>query len=136
MVSADNAHAVHPNHPEYADVNEKVGINKGIVIKRNASQKYSTDAISSAVFRQVCRLADVPVQDYSNRADLPGGSTLGNISIAQVSVPTVDVGLPQLAMHSACEMAGVEDTKYMIRAMERYFSQALCRDADGGILLK
>ena len=136
MVSADNAHAVHPNHPEYADVNEKVGINKGIVIKRNASQKYSTDAISSAVFCHVCRAADVPVQFYSNRADLPGGSTLGNISISQVSVPTVDVGLPQLAMHSACEMAGTEDTKYMIRAMEKYFSQVLCHDSDGEILLK
>ncbi len=135
MVSADNAHAVHPNHPEYADVNEKVSINKGVVVKFNANQKYSTDAVSAAVFRQVCRMADAPVQTYSNRADLPGGSTLGNISITRVSVPTVDVGLPQLAMHSACELAGVKDTEDMVRIMEVYFSRTLHRDPDGSILL-
>ena len=133
MVSADNAHAVHPNHPEYADVNEKVRINGGIVVKYNANQKYSTDAVSSAVFRQICRMADVPVQLYSNRADLPGGSTLGNISISRVSVPTVDVGLPQLAMHSVCELAGVADTEYMVRAMTLYFSRTLRRDENNGI---
>ena len=135
MVSADNAHAVHPNHPEYADTNEKVSINKGVVVKFNANQKYSTDAVSAAVFRRVCRMADAPVQSFSNRADLPGGSTLGNISITRVSVPTVDVGLPQLAMHSACELAGVEDTESMARIMEVYFSRTLRRDPDGGILL-
>ncbi|MBE6961197.1 MAG: M18 family aminopeptidase [Ruminococcaceae bacterium] len=135
MVSADNAHAVHPNHPEYADVNEKVTINGGVAVKFNANQKYSTDAVSAAVFRRICRMADAPVQSYSNRADMPGGSTLGNISITRVSVPTVDVGLPQLAMHSACELAGVEDTEHMARIMEIYFSCTLRRAADGGILL-
>ncbi len=135
VVSADNAHAVHPNHPEYADVNEKVHINGGIVVKHHANQKYATDAVSSAVFRRICRMADVPVQSFSNRADLPGGSTLGNVGIAQVSVATVDVGLPQLAMHSACELAGVADTEYMIRAMKVFFAQTLCRDAEDGITL-
>ena len=135
MVSADNAHAVHPNHTEYADVNEKVSINNGVVVKFNANQKYSSDAVSAAVFRRICRMADAPVQTSSNRADMPGGSTLGNISITRVSVPTVDVGLPQLAMHSACELAGVEDTENMARIMEVYFSRTLRRDPDGGILL-
>ena len=136
MVSADNAHAVHPNHPEFSDVTEKVMLNGGVVVKYNARQRYSTDAVSSAVFRKLCREADVPVQAYSNRADMAGGSTLGNISISKVSVPTVDVGLPQLAMHSACELAGVEDTAGMIRVMEHYFSCTLFRDADGGLCLK
>ena len=135
MVSADNAHAVHPNHPEYADVNEKVSINKGVVVKFNANQKYSTDAVSAAVFRRVCRMADAPVQTYSNRADLPGSSTLGNVSITRVSVPTVDVGLPQWAMHSACELAGAEDTGNMVRIMEVFFSSTLRRTEDGGICL-
>lgn len=135
MVSADNAHAVHPNHPEYADTNEKVYINGGVVIKFNANQKYSTDAVSAAVFRRVCRMAEAPVQVYSNRADLPGGTTLGHVSVGKVSVPTVDVGLPQLAMHSASELAGVKDTEDMVKIMEVYFSKSLRRDADGGIAL-
>lgn len=135
MVSADNAHAVHPNHTEYADTNEKVAINGGVVVKFNANQKYSTDAVSAAVFRSLCRMSDAPVQTYSNRADMPGGGTLGNISITRVSVSTVDVGLPQLAMHSACELAGVEDTENMARIMELYFSRTLRRVSDGGILL-
>ena len=135
MVSADNAHAVHPNHPEYADTNEKVRLNGGVVVKHNAQQIYATDAIAGAVFRKVCRLAEVPVQDYSNRADLRGGGTLGNISTSHVSVPTVDVGLPQLAMHTTCELAGVKDTEYMIRAMRAYFSRTLRRGEDGTVQL-
>lgn len=135
MVSADNAHAVHPDHPEYADTNEKVHVNGGVVIKYSARLRYSTDAVSSAVFRQVCRMAEAPVQTYSNRADLPGGSTLGHISAVHVSVPTVDVGLAQLSMHSACELGGVADTEHLIRAMTVYFSRTLRRTEDGGITL-
>lgn len=134
MVSADNAHAVHPNHPEYSDTNEKVRMNEGVVIKYSARLRYCTDAESAAVFRQVCRKADVPVQTYSNRADLIGGSTLGRISTAHVSVPTVDVGLAQLSMHSACELAGAADTEYLARAMAVYYGCAL-RRTDGGITL-
>ena len=103
LVSADNAHAIHPAHPEYADKGEFPVLGGGIVIKYNANQRYTTDAVSGAVFQAICQEAGVPVQRYSNRADLPGGSTLGNISTAHLSVPTVDIGLPQLAMHSVCE---------------------------------
>lgn len=85
--------------------------------------------------QSICRRADVPVQRYSNRADLPGGSTLGNISTAHFSVPTVDIGLPQLAMHSVCETAGAADTAYLIRAMTAYFSASFHYDSEGGILL-
>ena len=127
LVSADNAHAVHPAHPEYADKKEAPVLNGGVVIKYNANQRYTTDALSDAVFRQVCREAQVPVQSYSNRADLPGGSTLGNISGSHLSIPAVDIGLPQLAMHAACEVAGVRDTEALVRAMTGYFSRSFRR---------
>ena len=110
-------------------------LNGGIVIKYNANQRYTTDAVSGAVFQAVCQAAGVPTQRYSNRADLPGGSTLGNISTAHLSVPTVDIGLPQLAMHSVCETAGAADTDYLVRAMTAYFSRSFRYDSDGGILL-
>ena len=134
MVSADNAHAIHPAHPEYADKGEFPVLGGGIVIKYNANQRYTTDAVSGAVFQAICQEAGVPVQRYSNRADLPGGSTLGNISTAHLSVPTVDIGLPQLAMHSVCETAGAADTDYLVKAMTAYFSRDLHRDRDGGIV--
>ena len=134
MVSADNAHAIHPAHPEYADKGEFPVLGGGIVIKYNANQRYTTDAVSGAVFQAICQEAGVPVQRYSNRADLPGGSTLGNISTAHLSVPTVDIGLPQLAMHSVCETAGAADTDYLVKAMTAYFSRDFHRDRDGGIV--
>ena len=124
LVSADNAHAVHPAHPEYADAGEAPVLNGGVVIKYNAGQRYTTDAASAAVFRQVCEAAGVPVQRYSNRADLPGGSTLGNISTAHLSVYSVDIGLPQLAMHAAYEVAGARDTADLARAMTVYFGRS------------
>jgi len=127
MVSADNAHAVHPNHPEYADRNDRPAINGGIVIKFNAAQRYTTDALSNAVFTEICRESGVPVQYYSNRGDLPGGSTLGNVSSAHVSIDSVDIGLAQLAMHSAVETAGSEDTLYLVKAAELFFSKSFCR---------
>lgn len=131
LVSADNAHAVHPAHPEYADPNEAPVLNGGVVLKYNASQRYTTDALSAAVFSQVCREAGVPVQRYSNRADLPGGSTLGNISTAHLSIPSVDIGLPQLAMHSAYEVAGARDTAYLVRAMTAYFGRSFRMGPEG-----
>ena len=134
MVSADNAHAIHPAHPEYADKGEYPVLGGGIVIKYNANQRYTTDAVSGAVFQTICQEAGVPVQRYSNRADLPGGSTLGNISTAHLSVPTVDIGLPQLAMHSVCETAGAADTEHLVKAMTAYFSRDFHRDRDGGIV--
>lgn len=131
MVSADNAHAIHPNHPEYADKNNAPVINGGIVIKHNASQLYTTDAVSAAIFETICNKADVPTQHFANRADIRGGSTLGNISGTQVSVNTVDIGLPQLSMHSCYETAGVLDTEYLIKAMKVLFSSALAATSDG-----
>ena len=121
MVSADNAHAVHPNHPEKYDRQNRAYMNKGVVIKHNANQKYTTDAVSSARFTLVCEQAGVPVQHFVNRSDLPGGSTLGNISNTHVSMDTVDIGLAQLAMHSAYETAGTKDLEYLCRAFEEFY---------------
>lgn len=120
MISADNAHAVHPNHPEYADPTNRPYLNGGIVIKYNANQKYTTDARSDAHLRLLCRKADIPFQTYTNRSDIAGGSTLGNLSNRHISVDTVDIGLPQLAMHSSYETAGSYDTLYMIRLISEF----------------
>ena len=133
MVSADNAHALHPNHPEYADANNAPVMGGGVVIKFNANQRYTTDGMSAAVFRTVCQKAGVPVQTYYNRADLPGGSTLGCISLGHISVPSVDIGLAQLAMHSCYETAGVADAQALEQAMQTYFSIALVRQAEGSV---
>ena len=122
MVSADNAHALHPNYADKTDpVNHPV-LNKGIVIKYNANQKYCTDAVSAAEFIELCAKADVPYQTFVNRSDIAGGSTLGNISNTQVAMNTVDIGLPQLAMHSPYETAGVKDTEYLIRVAGELFA--------------
>lgn len=123
MISADNAHAVHPNHPEKGDPTNRPYLNGGIVIKFHGSQRYTTAAFSGAVMKDICNKAEVPYQTYHNRSDIAGGSTLGNISTAHVSVNTVDIGLPQLAMHSACETAGAKDTEYLIRAMKCYYEE-------------
>lgn len=131
MVSADNAHAVHPAHPELYDVQSACHINGGIVIKHTASRRYTTDAFSDALTRELCRDAGVPVQDYRNRADLPGGGTLGAISAKHVSVPSVDIGLAQLSMHSACELGGTLDVAYLTTMSERYFSASLTYTTDG-----
>ena len=136
MVSADNAHALHPNHPELADPTNAPVVNGGIVLKFNANQRYTTDGITAAIFRKVCQKADVPVQTYCNRADIPGGTTLGNISLAHVSIPTVDIGLPQLAMHSCYETAGVKDACYLEEAMAAYYGSSLQRNGDCSYNLK
>ena len=125
MVSADNAHALHPNHPELADAANAPVINGGIVIKFNANLRYTTDGASAAVLRKICQKVNVPVQTYCNRADIPGGSTLGNISLSHVSVPSVDIGLAQLAMHSCYETAGVADSIHLENAMAAYYSSTL-----------
>ena len=135
LVSADNAHAVHPSHPEYADPLNRVWMNGGIVIKYNGNQKYTSDGLSEAVFRAVCRRAKVPVQTYTNRSDLPGGSTLGNLSNRHVSVRAVDIGLAQLSMHSCYETAGAKDTEDLIRVMKEYYGSELHTAADGSVCL-
>ena len=131
LVSADNAHAVHPNHPEFADAGHRPRMNGGIVVKHNANQRYTTDAVSQAIFTEICAAAGVPVQYFANRSDMAGGSTLGNIANTQVSLNTVDIGLPQLAMHSSYETAGVEDTDHLIAALTKFYASSVTVDADG-----
>lgn len=121
-VSADNAHAIHPAHPEVADKDNAPKMNEGVVIKINAAAKYATDAKSQAIFTKLCKNADVKTQLYYNRADLPGGSTVGSILAAQIGIATVDVGLPQLAMHSAVETMGVSDVEELTHAMRAFYS--------------
>ncbi len=134
MVSCDNAHAVHPNHPEKTDAENRIFLNKGVVIKESANQKYTTDAFSRAVFGEICREAGVPVQHFANRSDSAGGSTLGNLSNIQVSMHAVDIGLPQLAMHSSYETAGSMDTKYAVDALMRFYSTDI-KITDGGAVI-
>ena len=135
MISADNAHSIHPNHPELADPTNRPVINGGIVIKYSANQKYTTDAVSGAIMRAVCEKAGVPCQTFHNRSDMAGGSTLGNISTTQLAVNTVDIGLPQLAMHSPYETAGVKDTGYLIRAAKTFCSGSVLSRGDGSFTL-
>lgn len=122
LVSCDNAHAVHPNHPEKADEANDPRLNRGIVIKEAANQHYCTDAFSRAVFSAVLDDAGVPHQTFANRSDMAGGSTLGNISNAHVSMHAIDVGCPQLAMHSSYETAGARDVQLVIDALTAYFN--------------
>ena len=136
MISADNAHALHPNHPELADAANAPVMNGGVVVKFNSSLRYTTDGLSGALFRKLCSCAGVPTQTYYNRADIPGGSTLGCISLAHVSVPSVDIGLAQLAMHSCYETAGVRDAIALEDAMTTCYSASLERTADGGFLIQ
>ena len=131
MISADNAHAVHPNHPELADPTNAPVMGGGIVLKHNANLSYCTDGVSAAIFRKVCKKAGVNVQTYCNRADIPGGSTLGHISLTHVSVPTADIGLPQLAMHSCYETAAVSDALDLETAMTAYYGSELLVQENG-----
>ncbi len=123
MISADNAHAYHPNNMDKADPVNRPVINGGIVIKYNAAQKYTTDAFSAAQFKLFCKEAGVPFQIFTNRSDMAGGSTLGNISAAQVPVSTVDIGLAQLSMHSPYESAGSRDPEYLAAVSEVFFGK-------------
>ena len=134
MLSCDNAHALHPNHPEKTDAANRVLMNQGIVIKSHAGQKYTSDAVSVALFRGICEKAGVPVQFFANRSDEVGGSTLGNIAMSQVSMNTVDLGLAQLAMHSAYETAGVMDLGYLEQASAAFYSTCLTPDENGCLI--
>lgn len=131
LASCDNAHAIHPNHPEYADKNHTAKLNGGVVIKYNANQKYTSDGVSTALFALICQKAGVKVQYYANRPDMAGGSTLGNISNTQVSVNAVDIGIAQLAMHSALETAGKDDTDSFVSALTAFFSSSVQFESDG-----
>ena len=131
VLSADNGHAVHPNHPEKSDPENGPVMNGGVVVKINASQKYTTDAMTAALFGEICRRVGVPVQRFANRADMPGGSTLGNLQGHSLSAPMLDIGLAQMAMHSAVETAGVEDIGSMIRAVRAFYQTPFVCTGDG-----
>ena len=131
MLSAVNAHGLHPNRTEKADPTNRPCLNRGIVLKYNGNQKYATDAVSEAVFQMFCEKAKVPWQTYTNRSELPGGSTLGNIANTQTAMNTADIGLAQLAMHSAYETAGVLDTEYLRKLAKSFFSSGVLCEADG-----
>lgn len=131
MLSADNAHAVHPNYPEKACPSNRPLVNQGVVIKFSGNQRYTSDGVSAAVFRSICEKAGVPTQVFTNHSDIAGGSTLGNISALQVPVPCVDIGLPQLAMHSSYETAGVRDLENMITAMRSFYEASVEETRDG-----
>ena len=135
MISADNAHAVHPNFSQKSDPTNRPYMNEGIVVKFNANQKYTTDSMSSAVFKTICEDAGVPYQVFTNRSDMAGGSTLGNISNSKVSLNTVDIGLPQLAMHSSYETAGIKDTYYLVKAIENFYSYSIIQEENGMLVL-
>ena len=121
LISCDNAHAIHPNHPELFDVKNRPVLNKGIAIKESANQKYTTDAFSRAILKKILDKNNIPYQTFANRSDIIGGSTLGNLSNTAVSMNAVDIGLPQLAMHSAYETAGAKDVEYAIEALRAFF---------------
>ena len=131
LLSADNGHAVHPNFPEKADPANKVYPNGGVVIKLSANQKYTTTGLTAGLFQAVCQQAGVPVQIFANRADEPGGSTLGNLLSQAVSVPMVDIGMAQLAMHAAVETAGSQDPALMARACTAFFQAPFVPSGDG-----
>mgnify|MGYP002624653551 CR=1 FL=1 len=121
MISADNAHAFHPNYASAADPVNRPKVNGGIVLKFNAAQKYTTDALSAAYFKEICRKAGVPLQIYTNNSNIAGGSTLGNISQNHVSIQCVDIGLAQWAMHSPYETAGAQDIEFMEKAITEFY---------------
>ena len=131
LVSADNGHAMHPNHPELSDAKNAPHLNGGVVIKNNAAQKYTTDGISASIFGEICAHAGVPTQQYANRSDMPGGSTLGSIATTLTPMLSVDIGMAQLAMHSAYETAGTDDIDHLINASTAFYNTKLTVIADG-----
>lgn len=122
LLSADNAHALHPNHPEKSDATNRPALNSGVVLKFNGNAHYTTDGYSQAFVTDLCRQCGISMQTFANRSDLLGGSTLGNIMMAHVSIPSADIGLPQLAMHSAVETAGVKDMEDMVMLAKQFYS--------------
>ena len=135
MLSADNAHAVHPNHPEKTDAENHVFMNEGIVIKFNANQRYTTDGVSAAYFHKLLADKGIPCQHFANRSDVAGGGTLGNISGSHVSINTLDIGLAQLAMHSCCETAGAKDLSYMVDGMTAFYNARVAPGRDGEFII-
>ncbi|MBS6194740.1 MAG: M18 family aminopeptidase [Clostridiales bacterium] len=131
LISADNGHALHPNYPGKSNPGHHPYLNGGVLIKYAANQKYTSDGLTGGIFRMLCEEWDVPCQAFFNHSDEPGGSTLGNLSMSQVSVPTVDIGTPMLGMHSPYETGGAEDTVSLYRAMQAFYQTRICLDGNG-----
>ena len=131
MMSADNAHAVHPNHAELADPTHRPHMNKGIVMKYNSALLYTSDSLSGAIMTEICRRENLPLQLFCNRSDIRGGSTLGVASSTQVSVMSVDVGIAQLAMHSACECFARSDYDELVSGLTAYYSSDILFTEEG-----
>ena len=123
MLSADNAHAVHPDSPEKSDPTNRCYLNGGVVVKH--SPRYASDALTAGLFQRICQKAGAPVQVYYNNSKIPGGGTLGNLSGSHVALPTVDIGLTQLSMHSPYETAGAKDLDYMVWAMQAFYESVI-----------
>lgn len=126
VISADNAHAVHPNYVKKSDPTNKVLLNKGVVIKHH--NNYTTDAISSSLFKGICDSVNIPYQDFACKSDMKCGSTLGGISLSHVSATSIDIGLPQLAMHSINETIGSRDVFYMYRCLLEFYNSTIIKD--------
>lgn len=130
-ISADNAHAIHPAHVDLTDRSNQVYLNRGVAIKYNANMAYTSDAYSSSFIKEMFSKAKLNYQEFSNRSDLRGGSTLGNISSTQISLHTVDIGIPQLAMHSCYETLGVNDLLDMVKLAATFYSSIFKLEEDG-----
>jgi aspartyl aminopeptidase len=122
-VSADMAHAVHPNYANRHEARHKPLLNGGPVIKTNAQQRYATTASTAVMFEELCRAAEVPVQQYVVRSDMPCGSTIGPITSTLLGIPTVDVGNPMLSMHSSRELSGSRDPEMMTKVLSLYLAR-------------
>ena len=125
LVSLDNAHAIHPNHPEMSDNKNNCLINEGVVIKHNSNMLYTSEAISTAIIKLIANKENISLQTFFNRADARGGSTLGNISLTHVSIRSVDLGIPQLAMHSNYEVMGSKDTINAYKLLKALFNSKI-----------
>lgn len=134
LISIDNAHADHPNYLEVHDQTSPVRMNHGIVIKYNANQSYTSDALSASIVKTICRKEEIPFQEFTNRSDMRGGSTLGNISNSIVSMTSVDIGIPQLAMHSSYEVLALKDMLEMERFVKAYYSYDVIVDSSSIVI--
>ncbi|KAA8540704.1 hypothetical protein F0562_024377 [Nyssa sinensis] len=129
LVSADMAHALHPNYMDKHEENHQPTLHGGLVIKHNANQRYATNAVTSFIFREIALKHNLPIQDFVVRNDMPCGSTIGPILASGVGIRTVDVGAPQLSMHSIREMCAVDDVKHSYEHFKAYYQEFFCLDA-------
>ena len=130
LISADNAHAVHPNHPEKCDPTNRPCLGSGVLIKGHASGAYVTEALSAAIVKTVFEKANVPHQYFYNRSDVASGSTLAGMAVRYVSIPGADIGIPQLAMHSACECIAYTDYEALENGLNAYYSAVISINGD------